>query len=68
MKRRLPVLIFLLCAACPNPHAQAELDTFQAIAPEYRGYVEGDPALTPEAKQLRYDTVETWRRRVGAER
>lgn len=58
------VAVLLLCGGCVNPNAQAELDTFNAVAPEYRAYVEADPLLTPEGKQLRFDTIETWRRRT----
>jgi len=56
----------LLCGGCVSPNTQAELETFNAIAPEYVIYVEGDLELTAEQKQLRYDTVETWRRRIEA--
>jgi len=63
--RKLAVAL-LLCGGCVSPNTQAELETFNAIAPEYVIYVESDPELTQEQKQLRYDTVETWRRRVEA--
>jgi hypothetical protein len=59
-------IILLLCGGCVSPNTQAELETFNAIAPEYVIYVEGDTNLTQEQKQLRYDTVETWRRRIEA--
>ena len=68
MRRILTVLLLFACVSCVNPHAPAELATFQAIAPEYSAYVEADPALTTEQKQLRLDTVETWRRRVEAQK
>jgi len=62
--KKLAILLFL--CGCVNPNAQAELDTYNAIAPEYRAYVEADPTITEQQKELRYDTVETWRRRVEA--
>ena len=62
--KKLVVLLFV-CGGCVSPNTQAELETFNAIAPEYTLYVEGDATLTAEQKQLRYDTVETWRRRIG---
>ena len=61
-------ILLLVLAGCVNPHAQAELDTFRAVAPEYRAYVEADPQLGDMQRQIRLDTIETWRRRVGAER
>ena len=66
MKRLKPLLLLCLLPACVSPNTQAELETFNAIAPEYVLYVEGDANLTAEQKQLRYDTIETWRRRVEA--
>jgi len=66
MKRT--ILILFLLGSCVNQSAQAELDTYNAIAPEYSAYVEADPALTAEQKQRRLDTVETWRRRVEVTR
>ena len=64
MKKLIIALFF--CGGCVSPNTQAELETFNAIAPEYVLYVDGDATITQEQKQLRYDTVETWRRRVEA--
>ena len=62
MRKAVCCLIFL--GGCVNPSAQAEKATFEAIAPEYSAYVQADPNLSAEAKSIRLDTVETWRRRV----
>lgn len=62
----------LLLPACVLPPTQAELDTYNAVAPEYRAYVEADPSLDVAdatgrtAKARRLDLLEAWRIRVGA--
>ena len=53
----LAVLLFL--SGC-NLGGQADRATYDAIAPEYLGYVDADPALTPEQKARRVQTVRSW--------
>lgn len=49
----------------PNElYVKADRATFEAIAPEYRGYVEKDLSLTIDQQQRRYRTIETWRLRI----
>lgn len=63
----LPCLPFILCAAgCVLPPTQAELLTYQAVAPAHATYVRADPNLDDLAKQRRLDLLEAWRIRVGA--
>ena len=55
--------ITLTATACTPPDAafvRAERATFQAVAPEYVGYVRADPALTAEQRARRERTVATW--------
>lgn len=60
------IILLALCGSCVSPDTAAEQATFDAVAPEYLTYVEADEALTEEQKQLRRDTIETWRRRLEA--
>lgn len=53
-------------AGCTMPPTQAELLTFQAVAPEYAAYIVGDPNMPPDGVQRRLDLIESWRIRVGA--
>lgn len=71
-RRPSPQLMFLFlasclapCAACVAPTTQAELLTYQAIAPAHAQYVQADPLLAPDQKQRRLDLLEAWRLRVG---
>lgn len=70
--RRSPLLSLLfsacgasLAAACVMPPTQAELLTYQTVAPDHARYVEADPTLAPDQKQRRLDLLEAWRVRVG---
>ena len=58
-----------LCApGCAMPGAafvRAERATFDAVAPEYRAYVAADERLSPEQKDRRLRTVETWDLSIG---
>ena len=65
MKRRPLALCLLLvlgaCAGGPDPlFVGASRMTYDAIAPEYRNYVNADPALSSEQKQRRRDTLDRW--------
>jgi len=53
-------------AACSPAAAYLEADrlTYEAIAPDHRRYVDGDPALTDEQRQRRRDTLDAWRVRL----
>lgn len=58
----------LLAASCAptHPYTIADRETYNAIAPDFKGYVIADPLLTQEQKDLRLLTVETWRKRIEA--
>lgn len=64
----LAALPLLLAAGCTLPPTQAELLTFQAIAPDHAVYVQQDVNLPPDAKQRRLDLLEAWRIRVGGQK
>jgi hypothetical protein len=70
MKRRLLYVAGLIClAGCVGPdpvQTRADRATFDAIAPEYRAYVEDDATLTEEQKARRFTTIETWENRIRA--
>lgn len=55
------VILLAVCflASCQGPDP-AEQATYDAIASEYWGYVESDPALTAEEKDIRGDTLDRW--------
>jgi hypothetical protein len=65
MKRTCSVLLLLLAGSCVGGATPAEIATYDAIAPEYASYVQADMALSTEQKQRRFNTIETWRLRVG---
>lgn len=48
-------------------YARADRATYDAVAPEYAGYVASDPKLTVEQRERRNRTVALWRLRVQDE-
>jgi hypothetical protein len=55
------------CAALTGPggpYVAADRATFDAVAPEYRAYVDHDPALDAEQRQRRHRTIDLWRLRI----
>jgi hypothetical protein len=52
------------CGALEQQYVQADRATYNAIAPAYRAYLQADPLLTPDARLMRLDTVESWRVRI----
>ena len=63
--KRLTLLCMLALASCVSPNAADEA-RYKVIGPEYRAYVEADPALDATQKQRRLDLVEAWRMSVEA--
>ncbi len=47
-------------------YVAADRATYEAVAPEYLGYVAADPAMTADQKNRRRRTLETWRLRLEA--
>lgn len=64
MARILIAACLLLLSACGSAptvlDVTADRATYDAVAPEYLGYVDLDTALTAEQRKLRHDTVATW--------
>lgn len=48
------------CAAPDAAFVRAERATYDAVAPEYAGYVSADPGLTADQKARRQRTLQTW--------
>lgn len=61
------LLFFLVLLVGCSFGAEADRATFDAIAPEYLGYVTQDPALTEEQKERRRQTVRSWEAKVKPE-
>ena len=49
-----------------SAYVRADRATHDAVSPEYVRYVNADPALTPEQRERRLRTIESWRARVEA--
>jgi hypothetical protein len=63
--------ILLMSAGCCSTtdlirqeYTQADRATFDAVAPKYLEYVEGDASLDAEQKARRKQTINTWRLRL----
>lgn len=54
------------CATIPAVYVAADRATYNAIAPEYLEYVTQDGTYSPEQKELRRLTIESWERRIKA--
>jgi hypothetical protein len=52
------------CPALDRRYVAAERATHDAVAPEYRQYVEQDPALSAEQQARRQRTLEAWAARL----
>ncbi len=74
MKRKgyFPLLGFALlilasltgCGSIAQEYVGADRATYEAVAPEYRKYVEADANLDKDAKALRMATLDSWEYRV----
>lgn len=47
-------------------YVAADRATFDAIAPEYRSYIESDPKLDEEQKARRRRTIDSWKLRLDS--
>lgn len=58
--------LFLFATGCVvnKDYVRADQATFDAIAPEYKEYVQNDPKLDAAQKMRRLRTVETWKLRI----
>lgn len=59
-----PLLVFAAGCSIAKEYRGADQATFDAIAPEYRSYIEADPKLDPDQKKRRLRTLETWKLRL----
>jgi len=58
--------LLLSCGGCVlnKDYVKADQATFDAIAPEYRAYVESDAKLDADQKTRRLRTLESWKVRL----
>jgi hypothetical protein len=71
MRQTLTILLALLVlASCSAPTTvtqyQAERAQYDSIGVEWWAYVEADPELKPEDKELRRKNLDAWRARLDA--
>lgn len=68
MKRCLAILCSTLLASCTpvQQYVRSDRATFEAIAPEYRKYVEQDAGLADEQKARRFRLLDSWQVRIQA--
>lgn len=59
MRYLLPLVLLCGCSL-QSMYVAADRLTFEAVAPEYVDYVNGDPKLTKEQKKRRHRTVRAW--------
>lgn len=48
------------CGSIAKQYVEADRKTFDAIAPEYRKYVDADESLSDDEKKLRHATADSW--------
>ena len=67
MKKLTAVLALLAltsCAGVPEAHIAADRAIHDAIAPEYRAYVEADERLPRSLKDIKLRTLTRWRQMI----
>lgn len=52
------------CGSIARDYVDADELTLNAISPEYRRYVENDPTMSEDDKNLRYANLDSWAYRV----
>ena len=66
--RKLTAILALLalasCAGVPEAHIAADRAIHDAIAPEYREYVEADERLPRSLKDMKLRTLRRWREMI----
>lgn len=61
----LVLMVLPSCAGGPDPtFTAASRATHDAVAPEYLGYVDADPLLTPEQRTRRHASIDRWREAI----
>ena len=69
MKKYLIVGIVLLscgCSSIQKTYVEADRKTFEAVSPEYAGYVKSDTKFNEAQKTLRLQTLDSWKNRISA--
>jgi len=67
LKRILPILGIMLVVGCSTvnkAYVLSDQAMFKAVAPEFILYVQEDQKLTDAEKELRLDTVDSWKERI----
>lgn len=60
------VLVFSGCSGLHASYVNADRLTYEAVAPEYRDYLEADTELSVDARERRLRTLNSWEARVAA--
>jgi hypothetical protein len=67
--RHWPLLVVLAvgssCIGADPTFVAAARATYDAIAPEYRAYVDADPQLTDEQRAIRRATLDRWNEAIA---
>lgn len=67
MKKTLLVaLLALPSCGIPKTHIVAERAIYDALEPDFRGYVESDESLTESQKKLKMRTLARWDEMISA--
>jgi len=56
----IPLLLLLASCGISQEYVKADRQTYDAVAPEFRAYVEADPKLDADKKAVRVHALETW--------
>jgi hypothetical protein len=54
------------CGTPTQTYYEADWAIFQAVAPEYRRYIQSDPTLNAAQVQRRIDTITAWQQLIEA--
>ena len=54
------------CGSIPDIYVAADRATFDAVAPDYVAYVNGDESLNDDQRRRRLRTIESWDMRITA--
>jgi hypothetical protein len=52
------------CSPVSRLYVEADRATFDAVAPEYLGYVQADPMLGSDQRNDRLETIRSWEARL----
>ncbi len=71
MKKLIPLLALATFASCEgisvaDAYVEADRLTYEAIAPQFRAYVQADEKLDQPSKDSRMRLLDTWKMRIDA--